>query len=134
MKAKRYKAGVMSNREVLALFRDGTYRADLSTGVIYGRSGKPLKTYLNGTPEGEGLYSFIALYNAETGKRKDIAVHRVVWMVGANAVIPRNFEVHHEDGDTNNNTFDNLFCLHKRDHGKVHGNWTAEEFDDEVPF
>ena len=34
--------------------------------------------------------------------------------------IPKDFEIHHIDGDKNNNQYYNLILLHKKDHRRVH--------------
>jgi len=130
---KRYENGVMTQREVLKLLKSGAYTVDLEAGTVNGRNGKPLKTYRNNDDGDEGKYFFVALYDAGTGKRKDIAVHRLVWMVGNNRTIPRDFEIHHHNGDTEDNAFNNLFALSPIDHSKLHGRGLIATEED-VPF
>lgn len=54
------------------------------------------------------------------GCRACIALHRLVWMNGANSTVPPGWEIHHCDENADNNAFDNLLCLHPVDHKKVH--------------
>ena len=53
-------------------------------------------------------------------------------MAGTGEAIPKGFEVHHEDEETQSNAFDNLLCLHKLDHRKKHRHAWADE--EPIPF
>lgn len=44
--------------------------------------------------------------------------HHVVWM-RENGAIPKNFIIHHKDGDKLNNSLDNLECMSKKEHDKL---------------
>lgn len=114
--------------KIIKLFRDGVYRVDLDEGIIFGRNGKPLSANV-GNEEG---HLFVQLYDMPGCKK--IALHRLVWMIGAGHPIPTKWEVHHEDRDVKNCRWPNLFCLHPKDHHKVHNGWNVEEDDDEIPF
>lgn len=124
----------MTDREVLKLLRSGQYTVDIDAGTVANRHGVTLKPFTNRIAP----HMFVYLFN-NGNQRRGIAVHRLVWMSATNQTIPRGFEVHHEDKDPTNNSFDNLFALHPKDHLKVHGNWNVaaddEGFeDDEIPF
>lgn len=112
--------------EIIKLFRSGVYQVDVEEGVIYGRNGQALKPRVN-----HDDYLAIRIYDIP-GCRQ-IAVHRLIWMIATGKPIPVDFEVHHKDGDITNNGFENLFCLHWLDHRKLHGGgWMIEE--EEAPF
>ncbi len=54
-------------------------------------------------------------------------------MAGTDSIVPSGFEVHHDDKYVQNNSFSNLFALHKIDHGK----WHARDpgfTDSDIPF
>lgn len=111
----------LSQSDILSLLSSGAYQVDLDTGAVYGRSGRLLKSFV-GNPEG---HLFIRLY--DQGKEKTIAVSRLVWMARTRRTIPKNFEIHHQDQNVQNNHWRNLYCLYEDDHRKLHG-------FDEVPF
>ena len=79
-------------------------------------------------------YDFVYLFN-NGDQRRGIAVHKLVWMAGADTTVPDGWEVHHEDEDHKNNVWGNLFCIHRRDHSKIH-DWRRleKESDDDIPF
>ena len=54
------------------------------------------------------------------GRRRSCNISQVVWMWHTRQPIPTGFEIHHMDGDIDNNLFENLLCLHADDHGKIH--------------
>jgi len=56
-------------------------------------------------------------YTTKDGDEKHIHV-RVAEKKYGN--IPKDFVVHHIDGDKNNNQYNNLILLHKKDHRRVH--------------
>jgi hypothetical protein len=47
-------------------------------------------------------------------------ISHLVWMQETGQLIPPEFEIHHRDEDHSNNDFDNLLCVHKLDHAKLH--------------
>lgn len=50
---------------------------------------------------------------------KNYAYHRLVWMVHIGNIPPEH-EIHHIDMNKGNNRIENLMCLHKSDHLKLH--------------
>jgi len=50
---------------------------------------------------------------------KNKPCHRIIWEQDVGP-IPKGFEIHHVDGNKLNNSFDNLQCLSKSDHMKLH--------------
>lgn len=119
----------LSDLDVIGLFDAGLYSADLDAGVVYNRRGREVASYV-GNDEG---HLFIRLYGH--GGCRAVALHRVIWIVGARSSIPEGWEVHHYDLDTSNSAFVNLYCLHPVDHRKLHGGRLILEADpDEVPF
>lgn len=117
---------LLTNREVLALFKSGArYSVDLVNGIVSNGRG-PLHITLGGEPK---RYRFVRVYEGD-GHRL-IGVAAIVWMVGNNRPLPKGFEVHHRDRDPTNNAFGNLFALSKLDHDKLHRDDLIEE---EIPF
>lgn len=105
---------LLTQREILWLFRHEVYTADLDAGIIFGQDGQQLVAQILN----EEGHQWIQLYYK--GKRRSIAIHRLIWMVGANAIIPKGFEVHHYNEDVKENGYWNLFCLYYKDHDKLH--------------
>ncbi len=120
-----YRNGKLTQKDILGLLRIGKYSVDFETGDIYGQGGKLLKSQTGNSEP----YLYINLY--DTGKRIAIVVHKLVWMAGTMSTVPRNFEIHHRDLDPTNNSFNNLICVHKIDHAKLHSEYIE---DDETPF
>lgn len=52
-----------------------------------------------------------------------------IWMYGTQTLIPKGWQIHHEDLDPENDSFDNLFCFHPKDHQKKH-----RKTNEETPF
>lgn len=125
----RYRP-VMTLAEVLGVLKSGRYRVDCESGVVYGPRGEVATT----SPRGRGGYLFVHLYAVIGGvrKRKTIAVSRLVWMAGTGERVPKGFEVHHEDEETQSNAFANLLCLHKLDHRKKHSD--SVNCEEPIPF
>ena len=109
--------------EVLQMIRDGRYQVNTKTGEVKNKKGKTLTPLPTGKLD---EYLRVRLYT-ECGRQLSVGVHRLVWMAATRHTIPSDFEVHHRDQDTLNNDFENLLCVHKYDHRKLHE-------DEEVPF
>lgn len=125
MPRNKYKP--MTKREIIKLFRKGVYRVDLDTGEVFNGRGRKIKARRSHSAL---RHWRVDLYDGETGKFATPFLHQVVWMFGTMHPIPKGWEVHHRDEDVDNNTFNNLICLHTLDHLKFH---YTEELDD-VPF
>ena len=117
----------LTDEEILTLFEEGQYQAYLNTGEICSKEGDKLKT--RATRGREKEYLSVRLYKAP--KTKEISLSRLIWMLGTGSLIPEGFEIHHEDGNPKNNSFDNLYALHAIDHLKLHNGELLEEV---VPF
>jgi hypothetical protein len=64
-------------------------------------------------------------YCYNNGKRTQ-RLHRYVYEF-YNGKIPNGFDVHHVDGNKNNNDISNLVILTRQDHAKIHGEKLTEE-------
>lgn len=113
----------MTNRELLAALLDETkYRIDDEKGEIYStHTGNPLYRTQpkrgDGTREGEqGDYVRITY----KGKRRHVSVCRCIWMYSRRCVVPRKCEIHHANEYHDDNHWENLVCIHKKDHHLVH--------------
>lgn len=112
----------MNQRDILRAIRVA-YVVCTDTGAVRRRANnRPVRPYV---ANDEG-HLYVRLYFM--GRRKSMAVHRLVWMAATGVTIPYGFEIHHRDEDTQNNQFSNLLCLHRLDHQKFHENVV------EVPF
>ena len=59
-------------------------------------------------------------YRHKTNRfRTNETIHREVWTY-YHGTIPVDHDIHHVDGDTANNTLDNLQCIDKTTHGQIH--------------
>jgi hypothetical protein len=79
---------------------------DLSNKKIY-KTGKYYRIRLPEHPN----------YNSQ----KAIMLHRVIMECHLNRILTCKEHVHHKDGNTHNNSIDNLEILNSSDHSKVHG-------------
>jgi hypothetical protein len=105
----------LSHQQIICLFDHGVYHCDLETGLVYStRTAIKLFTF-EGNEDG---YLWVRLYYGQS--MRSMSVSHVVWIVGTRCAIPEGFEIHHRDKDIKNNRFDNLFCLHRIDHNKLH--------------
>ena len=118
MTKKRYSS-FLCQKEIIALLQRKVYRVAPNIGVVYGPKGVVLPFFTEGR-------AYVRLYWNQ--KKKVIGVARLVWMSVTLTVIPRRYEVHHRDEDKSNNAWENLLCLHKLDHRKLH------EEQEEIPF
>ena len=128
----RFKDKRLTDETILQLLTDGVYKVDLETGTVYNKHDKELTLKTGGKEE---EYPYVRLYF--NSHEKWIKLSRLVWMAGTKSVIPEGWEVHHRDLNPAHNWFENLFCLHKVDHGKLHrGISLIEEPEElqEIPF
>lgn len=118
------RRGCLTYKEVLRLIKQRLIRVDTDKGVVYGVSGLPLKAWPYGDP-----VSYLAVKVCYQNKQKTIGLARLVWMAKTKVLIPFGFEIHHDDGDVNNNRWDNLYCFYHEDHKKLHNRTNGD-----VPF
>lgn len=119
--SKKRKFKRLTNDEILRMFNGGKYR--LIDGEVWGSRG-PIQITKN-----HNGYSFVRLYSGKS--RRQVPLSMLIWMVATKQVPPKNFVIHHRDRDITNNSFSNLYALHKTDHKKLHSNDLVEE---QVPF
>jgi len=55
----------------------------------------------------------------KNGKAQSYPIHRVIWMQ-QQGEIPKGFMVHHLNGDKKDNRVENLICVSRKDHAKLH--------------
>lgn len=112
----------LTRQEVLDLFNQGNYIADIETGKVYSRKGKELYTF--SSKRSPNLWVRIFKH---PGYRCTPIAH-IIWMVGTGFVVPDGWEVHHRNLNPLDNRFTNLLCVHPLDHDKLHAEL------EEVPF
>jgi hypothetical protein len=106
--------------EVLAALQQRVYTVDLETAEVTRRqTGRVVTPFVK--KSGRKL---IRVY--VNGKVKAIHLARLVWMAGSKRTIPKQFEVHHRDEQNDSDGFENLICLHRLDHRKMHANVVEE--------
>jgi hypothetical protein len=133
-KSKRYKGRPkLTHTQVLELFDQGIYTADLEKGIVYsGVTGKPLRVGWCGRYE-DKPYAFICL--CYKNSRRFIPLSNVIWIVGSRREIPEGFEIHHRTNNPEDNWYDNLFCLFDKDHRKLHSSRDLLEVaGEQTPF
>lgn len=107
----RYKQ-LLTQKQIVRLLKLGCYRVE-EDGTVTGPRG--VVTPFEGN---ERCDLFVRLYN--NGRRKTIAVVRLIWLANTLTPIPPHFEVHHLNLDRADNRWDNLVLLHEKDHRKIH--------------
>ena len=58
-------------------------------------------------------------------------LHRYIWEY-YNGEIPKGYQIHHIDGDKNNNNINNLEAIHKVKHATLHSKEKAEKYYDRM--
>lgn len=110
---------VLTQKQILKLLKAGVYFVDEDPCKEPG--GQPILVRAS-REVGKWFYedgrAWVRLY--WQGRRKMILFARLVWMSRTLCVVPKDFEIHHDDLDRRNDRWDNLICLHKLDHRKVH--------------
>lgn len=125
----------LSHLDVLRLFDEGRYSLDPDTGIIYSRKGKELYTYVGDKTDVNDKRKWVRLY-AAPGHRA-MAVANVVWIVMTRCEIPAGCEIHHDNENEEDNRFSNLFCIHGKDHNRLHAmrrRLLGAAVEDDTPF
>lgn len=118
----------LTNKEVLKLLRMKYYEIDPDIGeVISINTGEPIYTY-----EGTSGNRWCRLY--AWGKKRALPVAHVIWMYMTKSIIPKGFQIHHDDKNPANDRWTNLFCVHKMDHEKIHRTLGPVPEEQEIPF
>ena len=100
---------------------------------IFSPSRKELKQRKNSRRRSDNGDARVDLCGVSGGQQIKISAHvsHLVWMNRTEQIIPDGWEIHHLDGNCENNLFENLVCVHPQDHLKLHGQFS--EFDED-PF
>lgn len=73
----------------------------------------------NRYPESPRRHLRVYYWKHDKNKEPPVALHRQVWM-DHYGEIPPGHHIHHKDGDTENNSIENLECVSPKDHAKKH--------------
>jgi len=111
----------LSDEKIIEILDAGIYVLNEQTNELF-RSRKngeqvPIKFEKRTVKSGSCRYRAELCY---CNVRRKIEFHRLVWLKYTKTPIPKNFEIHHLDGNSNNNNWNNLVCVHKLDHKKFH--------------
>lgn len=68
---------------------------------------------------GNGRY-YLSQSNSNAGRIGAKGLHVAIWEYYSNKKVPKGYVVHHKDGNYKNNTFENLECISKEEHFKLH--------------
>ena len=112
----------------------GQYIVDLEKGTIVSKRTKRQTFIFNHVwpPNPNQLgHWFTRLYYKGTVLCTSRA--RIIWMVGHRRAIPEGFEIHHDNEDSEDDSFDNLICIYNLDHKKLHRNGNGKS-NGHVPF
>ena len=112
---QRYPS-LLTQKEIVRLLRHGIYAVCPTTAAVTGPSGEVVTPFDEHHEDGNRL--FVRLYWNK--KRKTISLARLAWMARTLQPVPPKFEIHHRNGVRYDNAFDNLLCVHKLDHDKLH--------------
>jgi hypothetical protein len=117
--------------EVIDLFDRGEYLIETEEkGIVSSKSGRPLFTFCNSQ---RSAGPWVRLYRSP--KMITIPISHCVWLYRARIQIPKGFEIHHRNLDPTDNRWDNLFCLFRLDHSKLHSLHNGErDLVEETPF
>jgi hypothetical protein len=98
----------MTDQDILEAFSEGAYSVNVNTAtVVSWTTGKKLKVIER---ESNGsTYRFVEI--ARKGRKKKIALHRLVWVVANGSVVPQGFDVDHVKGKDLGDGIDNLRLL-----------------------
>lgn len=80
----------------------------------------PKKIEFNGVTYalmGGGRY-YLSQSSTNAGRKNPKGLHVAIWEYYSGKKVPNGYDVHHKDGNTHNNSFDNLECLSRREHSK----------------
>ena len=64
--------------------------------------------------------NYCSVTQREKGDSKNYWVHRLIWMVANQCDIPEGYDVHHIDGNRQNNSIDNLELVEHKEHMSEH--------------
>lgn len=73
----------------------------------------------NRYPESNRRHLRVYYWKHDKWKEPPVALHRQVWMDNYGE-IPPGYHIHHKDGNTENNSIENLECISPKDHVKKH--------------
>lgn len=134
MAAKTRKYKPASEQIILDRLAAGTLRVDLETGVVEvlhphhsvwpGQWREPHMKPSGRTDQ----YRVFKLYLKNS--RREVRLHRAVWIAGTGELIPDGCEIHHKDEDPENNAYSNLELLESEQHRNHHNGNGDADYDD----
>lgn len=103
---KRVRSGLTDHEVLNAIKSCGLFRVDVNAARVFSARGRELQVVEREHPEGpqRGRYRFVEL--CVSGRKKKVALHRLVWMVAHGRVPPPDCDIDHiksQDDDTISN-------------------------------
>lgn len=62
---------------------------------------------------------YLSQSKTNAGRKNPKGLHVAIWEYYSGKKVPKGYEIHHKDGNTHNNNFDNLECLSRCEHRKT---------------
>lgn len=120
----------LTDSEILGRINNGSLAVDCQTATVYGAGGIPLRVIEREHPDGaqRGTYRFVSV--CCRGKKKKVALHRLVWMAANRSTVPDGYDIDHVRSQTDD-TIENLRLLKSSENRATAGRKRQE---DEVPF
>lgn len=87
---KRHRS--LSDEEILDLFRQGIYRIE-GAFIVSARYGKRVAINECGKRQPDNPYYSVRIWHK--GRRKNILIHKLFWMVYHNRTVPLGHQLHH---------------------------------------
>ena len=123
----------ISEAKILELINSGVYTVCPKTAEVRSRGKivRPFPQRVHG-----GIHWRLTVFGF--GGNKKIFRARLVWIAKTRRLIPPGFVVHHANEDSQDDSWENLVCVYREDHLKLHpnggrnGNSAVEP--EEIPF
>ena len=74
---------------------------------------------------GTGRY-YLSQSNSNQGRKHPRGLHVAIWEFYNKKRVPKDYEIHHKDGNTFNNDISNLECISRIEHNKIPKNFNKK--------
>lgn len=135
----------LSDEDILCRLRGGMLRVDVETAQVWSRKRKksgglmPEEVLLAARPANpranrsreKKAYLFVSIKAGIDGAvlRKNVPLHKLVWMAKNDRAVPAGSEIHHGEEGPECNAWWNLACMTKEEHDDIHGRTSTKSED-----